>query len=452
MFSPSLLRSIFGLGLGLGLMACAGAAAVPSNRCTEEDAAPSSSGRDSSSLETSSSDPRTQLQDLIGMTLQRSRAIGAARLLTQAAVSDLEETKRSRLPVVNASTSGTYIHNSLGDMPPVKGMQGMTTVTVSAPLFDWGHIARLTEWREQMAESARLGQVNGEEQLAYQTVSLALDRGRYVLQAQVYGQYMRKMSCLVDALQLVVKADKGRASELVQAQKSFQQADLSFQQTMSALRTTETRLRRLVGDQLPPTASMSSVLLKLPELEELQHDIVLAPDIAQADANVKAQRSYAESVRAGQLPSVNLMANASMQTGASRAKDWSGGVAINIPLVQPSANATLSAAQRRAQAAALQRDDSIEAKRYRLAEMYDSAAAALDRSRRIVEILRNSDRLRMSTLQQWQQLGRRSLFDVMGAEGDYFNMRVAHVNAIFDAQQVVALMWSMGRGVATPLR
>jgi hypothetical protein len=31
-------------------------------------------------------------------------------------------------------------------------------------------------------------------------------------------------------------------------------------------------------------------------------------------------------------------------------------------------------------------------------------------------------------------------------------MRVAHVNALFDAQQLVALMWSMGRGVMTPLR
>jgi hypothetical protein len=29
---------------------------------------------------------------------------------------------------------------------------------------------------------------------------------------------------------------------------------------------------------------------------------------------------------------------------------------------------------------------------------------------------------------------------------------VAHVNAMFDAQQIVAMIWSMGRGVAVPLR
>jgi len=87
-----------------------------------------------------------------------------------------------------------------------------------------------------------------------------------------------------------------------------------------------------------------------------------------------------------------------------------------------------------------------------LLEMNEMGASALDRARRIVEILRNSDRVRASTLQQWQQLGRRSLFDVMGAESDYYSMRIAHVNALFDAQQIAAMMWSMGRGVVTPLR
>ncbi|MET0518446.1 MAG: TolC family protein, partial [Burkholderiaceae bacterium] len=129
-----------------------------------------------------------------------------------------------------------------------------------------------------------------------------------------------------------------------------------------------------------------------------------------------------------------------------------GGVSINIPIYQPGANAAVDSALRRAQAATLQRDDTIDAKRYRVLEMHEAASSALDRARRVVDILRNSERVRASTLQQWQQLGRRSLFDVMGAESDYYSMRVAHVNALFDAEQVVALMWSMGRGVTAPLR
>jgi adhesin transport system outer membrane protein len=384
--------------------------------------------------------------------MQRSRSIGALRLLTQAAEADLAETKASRLPLVTLVGTGGHIGRVVPGTDNVTGMQGRASVNISAPLYDSGRITKLTEWRMQLASAAKYGQNSAEEQLALQTVSLALDRSRYTLQGQVYSQYVRKMACLVDSLEVITKADKGRASELVQAQKSLQQADLQYEQTLSALRQTEIRMRRFVGDQLPVSASLSSVLAQLPDLNEMQADILQAPDVAQASAQARAQRSYAESVLAGQRPSVNLLVNGTTVAGIGRSSDWIGGVTLNIPLLQPGADASLQAAKSRYQAASLQHDETVEVKRYRLLETYETATSALDRARRVVEILRNSDRVRASTLQQWQQLGRRSLFDVMAAEGDYYSMRVAHVNALFDAQQLVALMWSMGRGVLTPLR
>jgi len=256
----------------------------------------------------------------------------------------------------------------------------------------------------------------------------------------------------VAALTIITDADRGRASELVQAQKSLQQARLSFDQTESVLRQIEVRLKRFVGDQLPPTVGMSTVLSQLPDLAQAEADVNLGADIAAADAQARAQRSYAESVRAGQLPSVSVQVSGDRSLGAIHQTDWSGGVAVTIPLLQPGATASLTAALRRAQAASLQRDDAIDSKRYRVREMHEGAASAFDRAKSIVEILRNSERVRASTLQQWQQLGRRSLFDVMAAEGDYYSMRVAHVNALYDAEQIVAMIWSQGRGVMVPLR
>lgn len=439
--------------LALALLAAAGGSALAQGRCNEdESAAKPLSSKDATLLETSTADPRIQLQELVQSALQRNRGLGAMRLLAEAAEADLKETQAARLPSMSFTGTGMHVGSYAGGVEQVKGMEARGSVSVSAPLYDFGRISKLTEWRSQMAEVAKLSQSNVEEQLALQTVSLALDRGRFVLQAQVYNQYVRRMSCLVDALEIIVKADRGRASELVQAQKSLQQADLSFVGTMASLKQTETRLRRFVGDALPPSAGMSSVLVLLPDLEALQQDILAAPDIAQASAQAKAQRSYAESLLAGQKPSLNVIVNGSTSVGASKVTDWSGGLSLTIPILQPGADASLMAAHRRAQSALLMKDDAVEAKRYRLIEMHDSAAAALDRARRVVEILRNSDRVRASTLQQWQQLGKRSLFDVMGAEGDYYNNRITQVNALFDAQQVVAMMWSMGRGVVTPLR
>lgn len=402
--------------------------------------------------DTGKADPRTQLQELVALAQQRSRAIGATRMLALAAEADLAETKASRLPVLSLGGLGAHVGSIVNGADQGRGFQGRATVTVSAPIYDSGRIAKLTDWRSQLADAARFGQNNAEEQLALQTVNLTLDRGRYVLQAQVYSQYVRKMSCLVDALEIITKADRGRASELVQAQKSLQQADLSYEQTLSALKQTEIRLKRFVGDTLPPSAGMTAVLSRLPDLNELQQDILLSADVAQASAQAKAQRSYAESVRAGQQPSVSLVATGSTALGANRVTDWTGGVSVNIPIVQPGADASMTAAVRRSQAASLQRDETIDAKRYRLLETYEAATSALDRAKRVIDILRNSDRVRASTLQQWQQLGKRSLFDVMGAESDYYSLRIAHVNAMFDAQQLVAVMWSSGRGVGMALR
>jgi outer membrane protein, adhesin transport system len=60
--------------------------------------------------------------------------------------------------------------------------------------------------------------------------------------------------------------------------------------------------------------------------------------------------------------------------------------------------------------------------------------------------------VRNFTLQQWQQLGKRSLFDVISAESEHFNTRVNYVNALHDAQQLNANLLSLGRGVIDWLR
>src|SRR3954467_8894043 len=114
-------------------------------------------------------------------------------------------------------------------------------------MYDAGRVRDLTSWRTHLADAARYGELSGQEQVARQTVSLALERSRWAVQSHVYEQYSRKMSCLVGALRQIVTADKGRMSELVQATKSQQQAELARAQAISQQRMAEVRLRRFVG-------------------------------------------------------------------------------------------------------------------------------------------------------------------------------------------------------------
>jgi len=392
--------------------------------------------------------PRLSLQGMVRAAIQRSNAVGASRLLAEAAASDLEETRAARRPAAsltgNAGLGGLTGHNIVD----TKGAQVRATFNLNAPLYDGGRIEQLTGWRKNLKEAAQLGQLTLQEQITLQTVSLALDRSRYRLQAQVYQQYARKMSCLVDALQTIVNADKGRTSELLQAKKTLQQAELSQAQTLSLVKQVESRLQRYIGDALPDGSGMAALLLEVPPLDKLQAEAGRASEIAQLEAQSRAAESYARAVAAGQKPQLSWMLSGSQAVGNGNSTSVTAGVAFNVPLITPGSDATLMAVSKRAAASRLQVADALEARRYRMADVHEQATSAFERARLTVEVVRNSDKVRNFTLQQWQQLGRRSLFDVMAAEGEHYNLRISYVNALHDGEQANALLRSLGLGMA----
>jgi outer membrane protein, adhesin transport system len=112
-----------------------------------------------------------------------------------------------------------------------------------------------------------------------------------------------------------------------------------------------------------------------------------------------------------------------------------------------SGEAAAAAAARRSEATRQQYAEFLSTRVSRVADLHESADASFERARRFVEILKDSDKVRQSTFQQWAQLGRRSLFDLMSAEGDHFNLRIAYVNALHDGYQANVQLRSMGGGL-----
>ena len=403
-------------------------------------------------------EPRLQLQLMVREALDRSNGIGAARLLADAALDDIEETLASKRTQGSISGGLGPGGSRTSGITETAATQVRASLNFSRLLYDGGRTDRLADWRTQLAESARQGQLSQQEQLALTTVGLALERSRYRMQAQVYGHHARKMACLVQALETIVRADKGRASELVQAKKSLLQAELSQTQSQSLVRQVEVRLRRLVGDGLPSVEGLATVFADVPELNQLVADVERSSDLAQLEAQAVASRRYAEAVEASTRPQVSMTAagaaNAGLggSQGYTRNGSYSVGLAVSIPLLNPGAGPASDAARKRAAAASLQRAEALDIRRFRVAEIHEQTLASLDRAKRTAEVLRDSEQVRSFTLQQWQQLGRRSLFDVMGAESEHYNLRVAYVNALHDVQQLNANLLSLGRGVADWLR
>ncbi len=455
--------------LAAGLLPYTAAAA----RCVDEDSYESSAPATSNSSATpvtsaatstavtpsaQPANPREGLQAMVREALSRSHQVGAARLLADAAEDDIRETRAAKSVQASLGTGfGPGGSQSLAGTE-TSAMQLRGSLNIAQLLYDGGRIDRLTDWRTQMAESARHGQLNVQEQLALNTVSLALERSRYRQHTVVYGQYVRKMVCLVEALETIVRADRGRASELVQARKSHQQAEISLAQSQSQLRQTEVRLRRIVGDNLPGAEGLPSLLLGVEPLPQLVADVERASEIAALNALVQAAQHYAEAVVAGARPQVgwNISGTQSVGRGGTRGAVKNGsyavGIGINIPLLTPGLAPATDAARKRARAADLQRAEALEARRFRVAEVHEQTLSSFDRARRTADVLRDSEQVRNFTLQQWQYLGRRSLFDVMAAEAEHFNLRVSYVNALHDGQQLNANLLSLGRGVNEWLR
>jgi outer membrane protein TolC len=455
-------------GLAAGLLAgllstVLATAAIPAlARCVDEDspdpiAAPDGAAENATA---SDADPRGQLAELVREVQSRSHAMGAAKLMAEAALSDVEEARAGKQIQASAQVGLGPAATQTAGVADSSMAQSRVSVNVSQLLYDGGRVDAMTDWRQQLAESARLGQMTLQEQLALTTVSLALERNRFRLQVQVYQQYARKMSCLVEALETIVRSDRGRASELVQAKKSQAQALLSQTQAQSQVRQVEVRLRRLVGDGLPPVQGLSTVLLKVPDLDALQADAEQSAEIAQLGTQASAASRFADAVQAGGKPQLSWNFGGSKAQGVggtlgtanSRTSSFSLGLTLNVPLMNPGIVASSDAARKRAQAAVLQRAEALQSRVFRLAEIYEQAGSTFDRARRTANVLRDSDQVRNFTLQQWQQLGKRSLFDVMGAEGEHYNLRVAYINAVHDGQQLNAILLSLGRGVGEWLR
>ena len=452
-------------GLPRAVLWLAALAAAPAGaRCLEEESLQAFTGSDAATAATSAAavEPRLQLQQMVREALSRSSAVGASALLAEAALQDINETRAARALQANVGGGFGPGGSKTVGVAETSATQLRTSINVSKTVYDGGRTERLVDWRTQLAESARFGHLSQQEQVSLMTVTLALERSRYRMQTQVYRQSARKMSCLVEALDTIVRADRGRASELVQAKKSLQQAELAQEQSQSMVRQIEIRLRRLVGDGLPPAEGLSTVFSGVPPLEQLVADVEKSPDVAGLDAQAAAAGRYASAVEVSGRPVVSLAASGNSalsfnggpggHRGSTQNGSYSVGVLFNVPLLNPGLEPATDAARKRAQAARLQRADEVESRRFRVAEIHEQALSGVDRARRLAEVLRESEQVRNFTLQQWQQLGRRSLFDVMGAEAEHYSLRVAYVNALHDVQMLNANLLALGRGVSEWLR
>ncbi|MDM0078916.1 TolC family protein [Variovorax sp. J2P1-59] len=376
---------------------------------------------------------REFLEHTVSKALALSPDVREATSKWQASQFDIDEIKGQRWPQlqVGAATPSATFGPGTND----SARDAIGNVQITTPVYDWGRISRTVESRTETSNAAREQMLQVRQQVAFDTVNGLIELRRNQQSLALSDAYVARMTELVDMLAEIVKVDRGRDSELVQARGRRLQALASRDLVEARLREVQISLTKLVGEEvkLPPQLQWNTQVI------DVQEALAAAPDhpaLRQARAEAKAADLYAQSVRASRLPQLNWVVSKTTQQDAyGNAQPWATGLSVQWNAFQGgSAQAAERAAFGRAQAG---EDKAMAATRdleYRLRTAAQQRDAALSRAEEYTPLIEDSDRVRKIFFEQWYHLGRRTLLDVLIAEAELYNNHIAQGNSRYDAE------------------
>ena len=394
---------------------------------------------------------REQLDALSRTAVLESPDIKAAESGRNAAQFDTEQVRAGKKPRLEASATAGAGHYSSNFSPRYDPrVVGSAALSLSAPLFDGGRIDALTRQREELFDASTASLQSVRERVTLDTLLTVLERNRYRTQLNVLEQYVGKLSCLANLIDKIVDADKGRASEQIQARNSLRQGELVRQQTAAAMRYAEARLQTILAGQVMPWAAVGAPLGDVPALETVVRLIAENPDVRQLQRQAEAQNFAAMAVAADGSPQVRWEAGVNSKRQADRvdSNSWNAGITLNYAFFDGGVrDAAVSAAQARAQVARRNLEQAIVDRNKQAVVLHETALNAYRRAVQYGELLRDSDSLRRATYVQWASLGRRSLFDLMSAENGHNSLHLDYVNAMFEGYAATAQLRHVGGGL-----
>jgi adhesin transport system outer membrane protein len=273
------------------------------------------------------------------------------------------------------------------------------------------------------------------------TVLIEFARSRALLLAT--DRYLARIDQLARMIAELVREDRGRSSELVQVQSRLLQAGIARSALESRLRETEISIVKLAGDDtdakaLFREASSEAVIgafMVPPPLEQQLSRIDRHPLILQLLAEEEAQSLLAKSISSGRLPQFNAVAGRTpINPGATTQYLDFAGVTMSLSLYRGGGDLAAERSARERALSTRERREQVErdlVARVRLS--YQSSTYQLARAEEHLQLLSVSDRIRKDFYEQWAQLGRRSLFELLSAEGDHHSTHLAWINSIYDS-------------------
>ncbi|MHC2599038.1 adhesin transport system outer membrane protein [Kluyvera sp. 1366] len=371
--------------------------------------------------------------------LERSPQMRSTRLQVDAAKEDVSNAKGQRWPQVDVTSNSRRYEFGNGSRNASDSNMPAFGVNVATNLIDFGQTSNTIKSKEFSVKAADQQNIAQREDLAWQVSSGLIELSKQRLVIEMSKQYVSRMQELVKMLSGIVQADQGRRSELTQATGRYLQAQSALDNAVSKARDTEIVLYRLIGETqvaMPPSPQWQ---LQPSRLDALLAQIEKHPTLQQARAQSQAAFAEADALKASSLPKVNWVV--SKDTGKDyygREQSWQTGINVSWGLFRGgSAKAAEQAAVQRAAAMREQGDNQRDDLEQRVRAADQDARSMLQRADLYRSLSRESDRIRLDFFDQWYHLGKRTLLDVLSAESDFYNNRVAEVTNRFDGYSAI---------------
>ena len=378
---------------------------------------------------------RAFLRQMVSRALSYSPEVRSSEAEVMAAGFQVEQTKGQRWPQVQLGVT-TPLANKGSEVSTHNNSNASDTsgnISVTTPVFDWGKISNQIGSAEEDVNAAVNSQNYTKEQLAYSTISELMNLSRYQENRVVALAYVQRMKQLTDMLEQITAADKGRASEYVQAKAKLLSARASLDDIEHQVSTSRIKLVRLLGIEPDLPADLSwqdSVISPRVALSNLTKN----PNLLKLQAQVKSAEFSSESIQAASLPQLNwIISKNTAKDSIGQETGWYTGLSVQWNAFSGgSQKAAQQAARAKANGAQQQYEVAYRDLEYQINNMVQTRNSSFMRADDFERLSYETDRVRKMFYDQWYNLGKRTLLDVLTAENDHFNNQLSAINNRYD--------------------
>ena len=373
----------------------------------------------------------------------RSATVREAAAGVRAAIQDVREAEAARAPQLSLEVTSRYTQAAANSA--AQSLRGTPYYIANAtlPLYDFGRLSAQIDSR-MAASDAQDERLRGVyENVAGDTLIALVELARSRALIVATDRYLDRIGQLSRMITELIREDRGRTGELTQVQSRVLQAAAARSAIESRLRETEIALSRLLGDgaqakALVDAASAPVVMnagLSPPALEPLLAAVDRHPLIRQLVAETEAQAQLAKSLGSARFPQVSVVAGRTpINPGATTQYLDFAGLTMSVPLYRGGGDVAAERSARERELAVRERRDQTERDLIsRIRTSHQNTTSQLARADEYAQLLQISDRVRQDFYEQWSQLGRRSLFELLSAEIEHHSLRLAWINSVHDS-------------------